>query len=258
MMESKSIGVIGGGRITRIFLQAFRNKSFKPRIILVYDPDSSNMNRLSEHYPEINSAGSPEDAARQDVVILAVHPPVMIDSLNKIREFVTGETIMLSLAPKITTSKMAGLLPTQKIMRMIPNATSVINDGFNPVAFNRNFPPDKKRKMLEFLGILGDTFEVDEKKLEGYAVFSAMLPTYFWFQWKKLEELAVKTGLTNKEAAGMMSATLSKSVRLMYDSGLSYEEVVDLIPVKPIGDSEDEIRAIYQSRLIGLYDRIKP
>ena len=40
------------------------------------------------------------------------------------------------------------------------------------------------------------TFEVQEEKLESYAIMSAMLPTYFWFQWKALEEIGQKTELT--------------------------------------------------------------
>jgi len=44
----------------------------------------------------------------------------------------------------------------------------------------------------------------------------------------------------------------------MYRSGMKPEEVMDLIPVKPIGDSADQIKNIYQEKLIGLYEKIKP
>ena len=141
---------------------------------------------------------------------------------------------------------------------MIPNATSFINDGFNPVSFHPEMDKNEKKKILKLLKNLGKTFETEEAKLEGYAIVSAMLPTYFWFQWKKLEELAESTGFTGEEAAGIMKASLNKAVRLMYDSGLSYDEVVDLTPVKPIGNKEDEIRDIYEDILPALYDKIKP
>jgi pyrroline-5-carboxylate reductase len=39
---------------------------------------------------------------------------------------------------------------------------------------------------------------------------------------------------------------------------LSPQEVMDLIPVKPIGEHELQITEIYNTRLIGLYDKIKP
>ncbi|MBS0000447.1 MAG: NAD(P)-binding domain-containing protein, partial [Cyclobacteriaceae bacterium] len=139
-MENKSLGFIGGGRITRIILQALKNKSARLDNITIFEPDAGTLERLLNLYPGIKAAGSTETAARQEVVILAVHPPVIMETLNKIREAINAETIILSLAPKITADKMADVLPTRKIMRMIPNATSFSNDGFNPASFHRDFP----------------------------------------------------------------------------------------------------------------------
>ena len=80
----------------------------------------------------------------------------------------------------------------------------------------------------------------------------------FWFQWKAMEEIAIKTGLTEIEAEETIKSTLEKSIALLYDSGLKPEEVIDLIPVKPIIEHEAEIKSIYETRLLGLYDKIKP
>ncbi|MCF8347071.1 MAG: hypothetical protein K9G38_07650, partial [Bacteroidales bacterium] len=100
--------------------------------------------------------------------------------------------------------------------------------------------------------------EIEEKMLEGYAIVSAMLPTYFWFQWKKMEEIAVKTGFSEADAKKVIGDTLKRSLKLYYKSGLSPEEVIDLIPVKPIGEHEGEIEQVLETKLLGLYDKIKP
>jgi len=44
----------------------------------------------------------------------------------------------------------------------------------------------------------------------------------------------------------------------MYESGLTPAEVLDLIPVKPIGEHEPQITEIYKTKLIGLFEKIKP
>jgi pyrroline-5-carboxylate reductase len=44
----------------------------------------------------------------------------------------------------------------------------------------------------------------------------------------------------------------------MYKSGLTAPEVIDLIPVKPIGEHESQIVEIYRNKLIGLFEKIKP
>ena len=257
-MKTKTLGFIGGGRITRIILQAFKNKSTQFDSIVVFDPDSQTTDTLKKQYLEIEIAGSLETAAKQDVVFLAVHPPIMMETLDKIKDVVNDESVVISLAPKIALDKMAQVIPKSKLIRMIPNATSYINKGYNPVTFHDSFADKEKKSLMAIFKVLGKTLEVDESKLEGYAIVSAMLPTYFWFQWKKMEEIAIQTGLSEDEAGKTIRATLKRAIDTYYKSGLSSKEVMDLIPVKPIGQNEHEIETILETNLLGLYQKIKP
>jgi pyrroline-5-carboxylate reductase len=253
-----SIGFIGGGRVTKIFLEGFKNKSVSFESVTVYDPDFEKADSLKIIWPEIVSAETAEDAARAKVVFLAVHPPMIMETLGKIVAAVSEETIVVSVAPKITIEMMASKLPTQKIVRMIPNATSFCNEGYNPVAYHMAMDKKARKKVKKLFKPLGKFFETEESKLEGYAIISAMLPTYFWFQWNELEKIALQTGLSAEEAQKAVSVTLRKAIKLYYKSGLTATEVMDLIPVKPIGENEDEIKKILNSKLLGLYEKIKP
>ena len=258
MKTTESLGFIGGGRITRILLRGFENKSMKFSDILVYEPDPEVASALQASYPDITIADSPSLVARQGIVFLAVHPPVMMETLNLIRESLGEASIVVSLAPKITLEKISGILKTNRAVRMIPNATSFINKGYNPVSFNAHFPEEAKEGIMRIFRKLGKTIAVEESMLEGYAIISAMLPTYFWFQWKMMEELAVRMGFSEDEAKKVIRNTLKRSGSLYYRSSLTPEEVMDLVPVKPIGEHEDQIREIYETRLMGLYGKIKP
>jgi pyrroline-5-carboxylate reductase len=141
---------------------------------------------------------------------------------------------------------------------MIPNATSFINEGYNPVTFAPGFAMNEKGKLLELLRLMGKTFEVAENKLEAYALLSAMLPTYFWFQWNELTKLGIQMGLSEEESKDSVQQTLVASINLMFESGLSPEQVMDLIPVKPIGEHQTQIAEIYRTKLMGLFEKIKP
>jgi pyrroline-5-carboxylate reductase len=257
-MKIKKIGFIGGGRITRIILQAFRNKNLDFELISIYDPDKEVSSKLKEDFPSVKIESSNKIPAQQDMVFLAVHPPIIMDSLKEIGNVVREESVIISLAPKITLEKIMPLVPSRKIIRMIPNATSFINKGYNPVYFSASFNKEEKKQLMKIFRSLGKTIKVAEEELEPYAIVSAMLPTYFWFQWKKMEDIAVKTGFTEKESRRIIKSTLRRSLELYFDSGLSPEEVIDLIPVKPIGDKEEEIETILENKLLGLYEKIKP
>ena len=191
-------------------------------------------------------------AAGQDIVFIALHPPVVMDTLELIKNDVKAEAIVISLAPKINLPKLSMKLGHVKnLARLIPNATSYINEGYNPVTFASGFDPSGKKEVMDLLSSLGTTFEVSEEKLESYAIMSAMLPTYFWFQWRELAEIGGKIGLSDEESKKSIYETIIASLDLMYKSGLSASEVIDLIPVKPIGEHEPQIAEIYKTKLIG-------
>jgi pyrroline-5-carboxylate reductase len=257
-MKTKSLGFIGGGRITGIFLQAFVNKKAIFESISVFDPNQETLRALKLKFPFIQILSTASEAAKKDVVFLAVHPPVIMETLGKIKKDVTEQTIFISLAPKITIIKMAAVLPINQIIRLIPSATSVINHGYNPVCFASGMSEIQKWYILEMLNLLGHTFETAEEKLEGYALLSAMLPTYFWFQWNELENIGTQFGLSDAECRESIFETLNAALNTMYRSGMSTEKVMDLIPVKPIAENEDQIKAIYREKLTALWEKIKP
>ena len=257
-MKTNSLGFIGGGRITKVFLQAFANKKTVFQSIVVFDTNAEVLNALKKQFPQIKIDETIQQAALQSTVFIALHPPMIMETLDKIADTVSKDALVISLAPKITIEKIASKLKTTNLVRMIPNATSYINEGYNPVTFTSGFAENEKSAVLKMLKLLGNTFEVAEPKLEAYALLSAMLPTYFWFQWNELTKLGAQMGLDEEESKTSVQQTLLAAINLMFHSGLTAEQVMDLIPVKPIGEHQAQISEIYQSKLLGLFEKIKP
>jgi pyrroline-5-carboxylate reductase len=256
-MKTPTIGFIGGGRITRILLQAFGNKKINLVQATVFDINPEATDKLLKRFPDIH-IGTLEDVASREIVILALHPPVIPETLKKIAPIVTSKTVFGSLAPKINSSQILSVLPQlTRLVRIIPNATSVINEGYNPIWFAPTFPSDEKDLVLQMLDFLGTSLEVDEKKLEAYAVISAMAPTYFWFQWKKLVELGIEFGMGHYEAREAVLQAMYGSLETFFNSAMLPDEVMDLVPVKPIAEHEKEIEAIYENKLRELFKKIK-
>lgn len=257
-MKTKSIAFIGGGRITRIFLRGFSNKAVEFKTVMVYDSNQDVLNKLKKDFPFIEIKESAKDAASGDLVFIALHPPAIAETLAGLKPVLNHAALLISLAPKFSIGKLEDLSGMKRIVRIIPNATSFINEGFNPVSFSEAIGSAEKEGLMEFLSQLGKTFETEERKLEAYALASAMLPTYFWFQWKEMEKIAQEMGLTETEGREAIRETLVAALDLQYDSGLTFEELIDLIPVKPIGENEKEIISIYNTKLTGLFEKIKP
>ncbi|MCF8380352.1 MAG: NAD(P)-binding domain-containing protein [Bacteroidales bacterium] len=255
---ASSVGFIGGGRITKIFLQGFKNQNVRFSSVTVCDSNAETLNKLKNDFPFIETTEKASDAASKELVFIALHPPVIGETITQLKDVIDKNALIISLAPKFSIQKLSELLGTERIGRMIPNATSYANLGYNPVCFSNAIDKLEKDVILETLKVLGNTIETDEKKLEAYAIASAMLPTYFWFQWNEMQNISKEMGLSAEESRETIYETLKASLELMYNKNLSYTEITDLIPVKPIGDSEAEIKEILNKKLLGLFDKIKP
>src|SRR5664279_5597703 len=155
----QSIGFIGGGRVTKILLQAFKNKNAHFSKIVVNDPNLDVSANLKKSFPDIQ-VDNAFVSASQDIVFISLHPPVVMDTLELIKGSINSKTIVISLAPKITIAKISSKLNKSKdIARLIPNATSFINEGYNPVCFSTEFSSNEKQPVLDLLRLMGKTFE---------------------------------------------------------------------------------------------------
>ena len=88
---------------------------------------------------------------------------------------------------------------------------------------------------------LGATPEVADELIETYAVVSAMGPTYFWFQFDALRQQAEGFGLSPEAARETLRTMLHGAVETMFASELPPERVMNLVPVRPMADSEAAI-----------------
>ena len=130
----RNIGFIGGGRITRIFLQGFKNANIKLDSILAYDINVETLSNLKSKFPDITTTINLNDIAGAELIILALHPPVIIESLHKIKDSLKPGVVLLSLAPKFNIEKLRSELNgIANIARMNPSASSIVNKGMNPI-----------------------------------------------------------------------------------------------------------------------------
>jgi pyrroline-5-carboxylate reductase len=258
-MADKSIGFVGGGRVTSILLSGWRRAEAMPGKATVFDCSDQALASLKVKAPEIATTGDMAEAASQDVVFLAVHPPVIKDVLPQLKPHLQTGAVLVSLAPKFTIAKLSEMLGSfGRIVRMIPNAPSVVGKGLNPVAFAPVIEAGDRSAIFQMLQPLGDCPEVPEEQLEAYAIIAAMGPTYFWPQLYELKSLAKSFGLSEEAAMEAMDKMLWGTVATMKDSGLSGEQVQDLIPVKPMAEETAALVVAYRQKLTGLMEKIRP
>ena len=258
-MSSKTIGFIGGGRVTRIILNGLRRAGQMPDRVVVSDASDEALSALKADFPNVTVApNSNRRAAASDLVFAALHPQVLKENLGQIASSLRPNAVLISLAPKLAFATLSeGLGGFQRIVRMNPNAPSIVNSGHNPVAFAPGFTPSEKGELKGIFQHLGACPEVPEEQIEAYAVLTAMGSTYLWFQLYELVDLGKSFGLTTEAVESGIANMVKGAVSTMFESGLSPMQVMELVPTKPLGEEDENINNLYRTKLTAIYAKLK-
>ncbi len=256
-MNPRSLSFIGGGRVARILMGGFERAGRRPTGTPIVDPDDKALAALSSRYPDILACRGLALAASQQVVFGALHPSALRAMLPELGSLLRPDAIFVSLAPRITIHDLiAGLGGFRRVARMIPNAPSIIGEGFNPVAISADLTGGELCELLDLLGALGECPVVEEPLLEAYAVVSGMGPTYLWFQLQELADLGVSFGLTPESAARAVRKTAEGAAAVLFSGVMPPDEVMDLVPIHPLRNGEQDIRRLYRTELGAMFGKL--
>ncbi len=256
-MSEPSVGFVGGGRVARILLGGWTRARRGNSDVIVSDADAGVLERLRAGFPAVSTTENNLRAAKQDIVFLGLHPPAFPTVLPQIKDSLSAHTVLVSLAPKWTMSRICGLLGGfSRLARVIPNAPSIVNKGYNPVVFAEQVSAAQRQSVLSLLTPLGTCPEVPEATLEAYAIVAAMGPTYLWYQLYELVDLGCEFGLTREAATQAVAAMVVGTAETLATSGLTPPGVMDLIPVKPLAGLEEHVKENYRQILTGLHQKL--
>ncbi len=253
----QTIGFLGGGRVARILTGGWAHGRALPSSILVHEPDEAAFAALTP-YAGTAVRATAQEAAAADVVFVALHPPAIADALGAVRAALRPDGVLVSLAPKVTLAAIAAATGHARVARLIPNAPSLIGRGYNPVSFGPGVDEPTRAELRALFAPWGAAPEVGESTLEAYAIVAAMGPTYFWFQWQAMRELAAGLTLTEGECDTALRAMVHGSLATLLESGLSPSAVMDLVPVKPLAGMEPAVLEAYRTALPALFAKISP
>ena len=252
------IGFIGGGRVTRIILSGLSRRNALPAQIAVYDIRQEQMESLASDYSAVRPVASPAElVSASRMIFLAVHPPEVSEILRDIGGHLDADRLVVSLAPKINFDQMfAAAGKSIPLIRVIPNAPSAIDKGYNVYAIPPHISGEHLQQVSSLFTPLGEFREVDETLLEAYATLTGMGPTYLWFLFQYLYRQAIDLGIEPPEARQALNTMIAGTSDTLFNSGMTYEQVLDLIPGYPLRKYEDNITSLYREVITGLYEKL--
>ena len=255
-MIGRDIGFIGGGRIAVALLQRLQACCWPLEGLRVSDIDVTARTTLLARFAGIEVGQDNRLVAERPFLFIALHPSDMTQALPAFAPHLRPDTTVVSLAPFHCFARLQALLGGfSRLVRMAPNAPSLVGAGYNPVSYSPEIPANIRAELEALFSHFGAHPMVDERSLEAYAILTALGPTYFWFQWQALRDLGRSFGLRPAEVDAGISAMLDGARRMMFDADLSAGAIREAVSTRPLAESEAEIVGVIREKLTALFQQ---
>jgi pyrroline-5-carboxylate reductase len=222
------LGVIGAGNMGMAIINGYIKSGAVAADILVYDDYKKGIDKEISGIAECASIEELVEGA--DIVLLAVKPNVIDEVLEQVEKKYTGKAVIVSIVAGITISYMEGKLgKTSKIVRMMPNTPSLVNEGMSVACRNANVTKEEFEDILAVFRGIGLAEEVPEYMMDVVTGLSGSGPAFVYIFIEALADGAVMNGLPRDKAYRFAAQTVLGSARMVLETGIHPGQLKDMV-----------------------------
>lgn len=154
-------------------------------------------------------------------VVLAIKPQVYNIVLDEIKDVITEDHVIISIAPGITTEDVAARLGGNvKVSRAMPNTPALVNEGMAGLCFGEKaMSDDEKATVVAFFESFGKCEVIDEKLMNAVVCASGSSPAYVYMFIEALADGAVKYGIPRDKAYSFAAQTVLGAAKMVLETG---------------------------------------
>lgn len=181
-------------------------------------------------------------------VILAVKPQYFDQVMEEIRDIVSPEQIIISIAAGIDSRYLKRNLGHEaRIVRTMPNTPALVGEGMTGVCLEEeDFSPEEIQEIERIFNSFGKMKRVPEQLIDAVGCVSGCSPAYVYMFIEALADGAVKYGLPREDAYEMAAQTVLGSARMVLETGLHPGQLKDMV-CSPGGTTIEGVSALEES-----------
>lgn len=215
------LGIIGVGNMGEAIVKGLLKKGLlKSDEIVIYDKFKEKSKKVSETYGVGITNSNSQLTKLSEIIILAVKPQDLENTINEIKENLTEEKILISILAGVSIKKIKDLLNNNTpVVRVMPNTPALVGEGAIAVSFDDTVELKKRDYIISILSALGKVYEVDEKYMDVITGLSGSGPAYIFNFIDALAQGGVKKGLPYHLALDLATQTVLGSAKLLQETG---------------------------------------
>ena len=221
-MENNRIAVIGAGSMGGAILSGLIAAGTAADSITASTATTESAKALADKFSiktfalETSASANAEAAKDADILLIAVKPAKVLETLEQIKDSVKDGSLVISVAAGVTTESMEQAIGSKaSVIRAMPNTPSIVGHGVTGIAKGKSANDAQLAIAKELFETVGQVLIVEEDKINALSTISGSGPAYVFYFAEKLMTAAKKMGFSEKEANLMVRATFLGSATLL-------------------------------------------
>jgi pyrroline-5-carboxylate reductase len=235
----KKIGFIGAGNMATALIKGIISSNlYSPEKIKTSDTDTDKIKKIHQDY-SVDGMPSNRDLVKScNIIILSVKPQVINDVFEDIKDEISKDHIVISIAAGIKTAAIRSALGKDvPVIRVMPNTPALVQKGVSAITAGNNVTDNQAAIALDIFNSVGTAFSVEEEMMDAVTALSASGPGFIFKIMECFVEAAERQGFDSDTALKMITQTFLGSAILADKSDLSLSDLRRMV-TSPGGTTE--------------------
>jgi len=250
MLKSKSIGVIGGGKMGSALITGILSRDLVPaENVTVSDVVKERREDLKRACGVNASDDNKKTVKSADIVILAVKPQIMAEILQETAAVVDTKKLIISIAAGISTQYIEAYLKKgARVVRVMPNTPAMIGEGATAITSGAHATEGDMALALHIFEAVGIAVAVKEDLMDAITGLSGSGPAYGFVIIDALASAGVNMGISRDIALKLAAQTLLGAAKLCLRGDKHPAELRDMV-TSPGGTTIAGLKALEEGRI---------
>lgn len=218
---SKKIGFIGCGNMGKAMLGALvKSDTISNENIIVSTKSKGSADTIKENFKVETTLENRKVAKVSDILFLAVKPYFFKDIINEIKDSISEDAIIVSIAAGVTIADIEEWFGKSiKIIRTMPNTPCLVGEGMSAVCANKNVIAEELKEVCALYDLFGKYEILEEKDFHAFIAICGSSPAYMFMFIEAMADAAVKLGIPRAKAYKMAEQSMLGSAKLALETG---------------------------------------
>lgn len=225
------IGFIGLGNMAKAMIGGMiRKELMEPSQISGSCKTHATAEKIANEFGIHTTTDNVAIAQNAEVLVLAVKPQFFPEVIAQIKDVVSKNTLIISIAAGKTCSYIEEQFGRElKLVRCMPNVAALVGEGTTSVSANERVSEEEVKQALEIMESFGKAYLVPERLIDAVVGVSGSSPAYVFMFIEAMADGAVAAGMPRAQAYEFAAQAVLGSAKMVLETGMHPAALKDMV-----------------------------